>query len=174
MDLYGAPWGAVDHYGSLWGAMGCRGSLWISMGRHGVQACGPTAQRMCGENAEVPGFCFLLFSGRSQTTTPRGMGHPGGSSGAEGLCGVKTRHLCPWALWGQDGAQKSQCRHWDLWGERGWKRPNAIADGICGADLGSMGQTGGRKDPTLLPMGSAGQRRPGVGFNGIYGRIRVG
>ncbi|XP_025010950.1 integrin alpha-D isoform X4 [Gallus gallus] len=48
-------------------------ALGMSMAANGSQllACGPTAQRMCGENAEVPGFCFLLFSGRSQTTTPR-------------------------------------------------------------------------------------------------------
>ncbi|XP_010718243.2 integrin alpha-D-like [Meleagris gallopavo] len=48
-------------------------ALGMSMAANGSQllACGPMAQRTCGENAEVPGFCFLLFSGRSLTTTPR-------------------------------------------------------------------------------------------------------
>uniref|UniRef100_A0A669PLQ2 VWFA domain-containing protein n=1 Tax=Phasianus colchicus TaxID=9054 RepID=A0A669PLQ2_PHACC len=88
MGHYGSLWGAVNHSealwdvmgalcstmglsGVLWGSMEYCGSLWISTGCYGVQACGPMAQRMCGENAEVPGFCFLLFSRRSLPTTPR-------------------------------------------------------------------------------------------------------
>ncbi|XP_072205566.1 integrin alpha-X-like, partial [Excalfactoria chinensis] len=48
-------------------------ALGMAMAANGSQllTCGPTAQRMCGENAEVPGFCFLLFSSRSLQTTPR-------------------------------------------------------------------------------------------------------
>ncbi|XP_021267462.1 integrin alpha-D-like [Numida meleagris] len=48
-------------------------ALGMSVAANGSQllACGPMAQRTCGENVEVPGFCFLLFSGRSLTTTPR-------------------------------------------------------------------------------------------------------
>lgn len=104
-DAMGALWGTVGLSGVLWGSMECYGSLWISVGCCGVQACGPMAQRMCGENAEVPGLCFL---DGSLVTTPRGMGHVGGSGGAEGLCGVeKTQHRRLWVLWGQDGAQKS-------------------------------------------------------------------
>ncbi|NXJ16712.1 ITAD protein, partial [Odontophorus gujanensis] len=46
-------------------------ALGMSVAANGSQllACGPAAQRMCGVNAEVPGFCFLLFSGRTETTT---------------------------------------------------------------------------------------------------------
>ncbi|XP_032303586.1 integrin alpha-D-like [Coturnix japonica] len=48
-------------------------ALGMSMAANGSQllTCGPTAQRLCGENAEVPGFCSLLLSSRSLTTTTR-------------------------------------------------------------------------------------------------------
>ncbi|XP_042687169.1 LOW QUALITY PROTEIN: integrin alpha-D-like, partial [Centrocercus urophasianus] len=45
-------------------------AMGMSMAANGSQllACGPMAQRMCGENAEVPGLCFL---DGSLATTPR-------------------------------------------------------------------------------------------------------
>ncbi|OXB72741.1 UNVERIFIED_CONTAM: hypothetical protein H355_009922 [Colinus virginianus] len=61
--------GALTALWGLWGSVGHHGSLWGTVALCGVQACGPAAQRTCGVNAEVPGFCFLQFSGRSETTT---------------------------------------------------------------------------------------------------------